>query len=76
MAIYKNSKQVICRIGRPKPALTAGRWRPARPSPDGYPICAGIKSWGFAGSERGADRAAAMTTLITTVKLNDVDLLA
>src|SRR5262245_11207078 len=28
----------------------------------------GRKSWLFAGSERGADRAAAMTTLITTAK--------
>jgi transposase len=33
----------------------------------------GRKSWLFAGSERGADRAAAMATLITTAKLNDVD---
>jgi transposase len=33
----------------------------------------GRKSWLFAGSERGAARAAAMTTLITTAKLNDVD---
>ncbi len=33
----------------------------------------GRKSWLFAGSERGADRAAAMTTLIATAKLNDVD---
>jgi hypothetical protein len=31
------------------------------------------KSWLFAGSERGADRAAAVTTLITTAKPNDVD---
>jgi transposase len=30
----------------------------------------------FAGSERGADRAAAMTTLIMTAKLNDIDPLA
>ena len=30
----------------------------------------------FAGSDRGADRAAAMATLITTAKLNDVDPLA
>lgn len=30
----------------------------------------------FAGSERGADRAAAMTTLISTAKLNDIDPLA
>jgi transposase len=36
----------------------------------------GRKSWLFAGSERGADRAAAMTTLITTAKLNDIDPLA
>ena len=33
----------------------------------------GRKSWLFAGSERGADRAAAITTLISTAKLNDVD---
>lgn len=33
----------------------------------------GRKAWLFAGSERGADRAAAMATLITTAKLNDVD---
>ena len=33
----------------------------------------GRKSWLFAGSDRGADRAAVMVTLITTAKLNDVD---
>jgi transposase len=33
----------------------------------------GRKSWLFAGSERGADRAAAMATLIMTAKLNGVD---
>jgi hypothetical protein len=32
----------------------------------------GRKSWLFAGSERGADRAAAIATLIATAKLNDV----
>jgi transposase len=36
----------------------------------------GRKSWLFAGSERGAVRAAAMTTLIATAKLNGVDPLA
>jgi transposase len=36
----------------------------------------GRKSWLFAGSERGADRAAVMATLIMTAKLNDVDPLA
>jgi transposase len=33
----------------------------------------GRKSWLFAGSQRGADRAAFMATLIMTAKLNDVD---
>jgi hypothetical protein len=33
----------------------------------------GRKSWLFAGSERGADRAATMATLIMTAKLNDLD---
>jgi transposase len=33
----------------------------------------GRKSWLFAGSEHGAERAAIMATLITTAKLNDVD---
>lgn len=33
----------------------------------------GRKSWLFAGSDRGAARAAAMTTLIMAAKLNDID---
>lgn len=33
----------------------------------------GRKAWLFAGSDRGAERAAAMATLITTAKLNTVD---
>jgi len=32
----------------------------------------GRKSWLFAGSDRGAERAAVMATLITTAKLNDI----
>jgi transposase len=36
----------------------------------------GRKSWLFAGSDRGAARAAAMATLIMTAKLNDIDPLA
>jgi transposase len=36
----------------------------------------GRKSWLFAGSERGASRAAAMVTLIMTAQLNDIDPLA
>jgi transposase len=33
----------------------------------------GRRSWLFAGSERGADRAAAIATLIMTAKLNEVE---
>lgn len=33
----------------------------------------GRKSWLFAGSDRGADRAAFVATLIMTAKLNDID---
>jgi hypothetical protein len=33
----------------------------------------GRKSWLFAGSDRGADRAAVMATLIMMAKLNDID---
>ncbi|GJD98778.1 IS66 family transposase [Methylobacterium isbiliense] len=33
----------------------------------------GRKAWLFAGSERGAERAAAIATLIMTAKLNDID---
>ena len=36
-------------------------------------ICLGRKSWLFAGSDRGGERAAVMYTLIGTAKLNDVD---
>lgn len=33
----------------------------------------GRRKWTFAGSQRGADRAAVMPTRITTCRLNDVD---
>jgi transposase len=36
-------------------------------------LALGRKSWLFAGSERGAERAAVMYTLIQTAKLNNVD---
>ena len=36
-------------------------------------IAIGRKSWLFAGSDRGGERAAAIYTLIETAKLNDVD---
>jgi hypothetical protein len=31
------------------------------------------KAWSFAGSDRGAERAAVMATLIMTARLNDID---
>ncbi len=36
-------------------------------------IAVGRRNWTFAGSDRGADRAAALYTLIETARLNDVD---
>jgi transposase len=36
-------------------------------------VACGRKSWLVAGSDRGADRAAVMLTLIMTARLNDVD---
>jgi transposase len=36
-------------------------------------LALGRKSWLFAGSERGAERAALMYTLVQTAKLNDID---
>lgn len=36
----------------------------------------GRKAWLFVGSDRGADRAAVMTTLIMTARLNNIDLKA
>lgn len=36
-------------------------------------IALGRKSWLFAGSDRGGERAAVMSTLIRTARLNDVD---
>src|SRR5665811_1317629 len=36
-------------------------------------IALGRKSWLFAGSDRGGQRAAAMYSIIVTAKMNDVD---
>lgn len=43
----------------------------AERAPRGFAL--GRKAWLFAGSDRGAERAAAIATLIATAKLNDVD---
>ena len=54
-------------------ATDIGSQHPARYGQNDCEIALGRKSWLFAGSERGADRAAVMATLITTAKMNDVD---
>ena len=36
-------------------------------------LAVGRRAWMFAGSDRGAERAAVMLTLITTARLNDLD---
>jgi transposase len=36
-------------------------------------IALGRRNWTFAGSQRGADRAAVMLTMITTCRLNEID---
>jgi hypothetical protein len=36
-------------------------------------VALGRKAWLFAGSDRGAERAAAVYSLIITARLNDVD---
>ena len=36
-------------------------------------VALGRRSWLFAGSDRGGERAAAMYTLIATAKLNDIN---
>ncbi len=48
----------------------------AKTAPQGVVVArdfTGRKSWLFAGSDSGADRAAEIVTLIATAKLNDVD---
>ena len=50
--------------------------RARRPSPHAYSlrgVALGRKSWLFAGSERGGQRAAFMYSLIGTAKLNNID---
>jgi hypothetical protein len=54
-------------------ASDIGPQHPARHGQNDREIALGRKSWLFAGSQRGADRAAFIATLIMTAKLNDVD---
>ena len=54
-------------------ASDIGPQRPARYGQNDREIALGRKSWLFAGSDCGGERAAVMLTLIQTAKLNDVD---
>ena len=57
-------------------ATDIGSQHPARYGQNDCEIALGRKSWLFAGSDRGGERAAVMLTLIHTAKLNDVDRIA
>jgi hypothetical protein len=54
-------------------ASDTGLQHPARYGQNDCGIALGRKSWLFAGSDRGGERAAIMLTLIQTARLNDVD---
>lgn len=54
-------------------ATDIGSKHPARYGQNDSEIALGRKSWLFAGSDRGGERAAIMLTLIQTARLNDVD---
>jgi hypothetical protein len=54
-------------------ASDIGPRHPARYGQNDREIALGRKSWLFAGSDRGGERAAVMYTLIQTARLNDVD---
>jgi hypothetical protein len=49
---------------------------PARYGQNNPATALGRKAWLFAGSDRGAERAAIVITLIMTARLNDIDPLA
>ena len=59
--------------GRKTDAIDIGSLPLARHGQNERELALGRKSWLFAGSEPGAERAAAMATLINTAKLNEVD---
>ena len=54
-------------------ATDIGSQHPARYGQNDCEIALGRKSWLFAGSYRGGERAAVMYTLIQTARLNGVD---
>src|SRR6516164_1057369 len=54
-------------------ATDIGSQHPARYGQNDCEIALGRKSWLFAGSDRGGERAAVIYTLIQTARLNDID---
>jgi hypothetical protein len=54
-------------------ARDIGRRQSARYGQNDREIALGRKSWLFAGSDRGGQRAAAMYSLIVTAKMNGID---
>jgi hypothetical protein len=60
-------------VAREAHAIGNESLRSARYGQNNPTIALGRKSWLFAGSERGAERAAVMYTLIQTAKLNEID---
>jgi hypothetical protein len=54
-------------------ATDIGPQHPARYGQNDCEIALGRKSWLFAGSDRGGQRAAAMYSIIVTAKMNDVE---
>lgn len=81
-AIARRARNHLMRAARPeydaRSARTAdasdiGSQHPARYGQNDCEIALGRKSWLFAGSDRGGQRAAAMYSIIVTAKMNDVD---
>ena len=61
------------RSARKAGAIDSGSRHPARYGQNDCAIALGRKSWLFAGSDRGGQRAAAMYSLIVTAKMNGID---
>ena len=73
--VAKAMDYMLRRWGRLHPASSTTGASASRTTPERClrGIALGRKSWLFAGSDRGGERAAAMYTVIVTAKLNDVD---
>ena len=80
-ALFDIEREINGESAERRLAVRRGRCAPLVAEPEAWmgaertlrPLAVGRKSWLFAGSDRGGERAAAMYTLIGTAKLNDVD---